>query len=240
MPGAFVKSLPNFHRPDLPPHPVNYDVLHVELTPAQRKMYDHFEEKSYVWLGDKALIEDIPLVERMRLREMTLGTVELDEMDNVIFTENMKSAKVEALQEFLSGYGDEPVLILTHSKKYAKIVVGRIKGAKLWDGDTPHDERDKLLATFGKDFKYLVATVASVAEGIDGLQENCHTMVWLSRTENNTLNRQVEGRIARPATGGVKKQVLCIDIHAADTYDEAVSNKLYFIERMLEQSLGGK
>lgn len=239
-PGAFVASLPNYHRPQLPPHPVLRDELYVELTPAQRKMYDHFEDKSYVWLGDQALFEDIPIVERIRLREMTLGTVELDAEGSVIFTDDMKSAKVDALLEFLDDMQDEPVLILTHSKKFARIVGNRVPGSKMWTGDTKQEEREELIQTFGKDFKYLVATASALAEGVDGLQQGCKTMVWLSRTEDNTLNQQVEGRIARPATGGEKKQVLCVDILAKDTYDEAINNKLYFTERRNQQSLGGK
>ena len=240
VPGEFVKSLPKYFRPDLPPHPVVYDVLHTELTPAQRKIYDKFEKNSYVWLGERALIEDIPIVERIRLREMTLGTIELDEFDNVVFTDQMKSAKVDVLLEFLEDRPEEPVLILTHSKKFAKIVAQRVKDSRLWTGDTPLEEREALINSFGVDFKYLIATAPALAEGVDGLQQNCQIMVWLSRTENNFLNQQVESRVARPATGGVKKQVLCVDIHAKDTYDESVHNKLYFTERMIQQSLGGK
>lgn len=239
-PGEFVKSLPKYFRPELPPHPIVYDVLHTELMPAQRKIYDKFEKNSYVWLGEKALIEDIPIVERIRLREMTLGTIELDEFDNVVFTDQMKSSKVDVLLEFLADRPNEPVLILTHSKKFANIVAQRVKDSRLWTGDTPLEEREELIQSFGRDFKYLIATAPALAEGVDGLQQNCQTMVWLSRTENNFLNQQVEGRLARPASGGVKKQVLCVDIHAKDTYDEAVHNSLYFTERMIQQSLGGK
>lgn len=238
-PGKFVSTLPCYLRPELPPHPVVYDFLYTELTPAQRKMYDKFEQDSYVWLGENALVEDLPIVQRIRLREMALGTVSLSEEGEVVFADDMKSSKVDVLKEYISAHPDDPILVLTHSKKFANIVVNRLPDAKLWTGDTPHEEREKLKDTFGVEFKYLVATIASVAEGIDGLQHHCSTMVWLSRTENNTLNKQVEGRLARPTHGGKKNTVLCIDILATDTYDEAVNNSLYFTERMNQMSMKG-
>ena len=200
---SFVNTLPCYIRPEVSPHPVQRDQLYVELTPTQRKMYDHFEEKSYVWLGDKALVEDVPIVERIRLREMALGTVEIDDSGSVVFTDDMKSAKVDALKEFLGTVPEENVLILTHSKKFAKIVANRIPNSRLWTGDTPHDVREQYIQTFGTDFQYLIATAQALEAGVDGLQENCSTLVWLSRTENNMLNEQVEKRIARKLEGYV-------------------------------------
>lgn len=237
--GAFVKTLPCYIRPDIPPHPVVYDELFVELTPAQRKMYDKFEESNYVWLGEQALVEDMPLVVRIRLREMALGTVSMDEEGRTIFTDDMKSAKIDTLLEYLSDHPDESVLILTHSKKYARIVANRVKDSRLWVGDTSHDERQELIQGFGVDFKYLVATASAVAEGIDGLQHNCSTMIWLSRTEDNVLNKQVEARIARPTHNNVRNTVLCIDILAKDTHDESINNSLYYTERRNQASLKG-
>lgn len=237
--GKFVSDLPCFIRPDLPKHPIVYDQLFSELTPAQRKMYDSFENDQFVWLGDEALVEDLPIVVRIRLREMALGTVELDDEGNVVFTDNMQSSKVDVLKEYLADHPEEPVLILTHSKKYAKIVANRIKDSRLWTGDTSLEDRQTLLEEFGVTFKHLVATISSVAEGIDGLQHNCKTMIWLSRTENNTLNEQVEGRIARPTHGGVKNEVLCIDIIAENTYDESIRDSLYLTRRRNEASMKG-
>lgn len=238
QPGAFVASLPSYHKPDLPPHPIVLDELYVELTPAQRKMYDHFEEKSYVWLGEKALIEDIPIVERIRLREMALGTVTLDEEDRVIFDSSMKSAKIETLLEYLkTDIPDENVVILTHSKKFAKIVHERVKGSALWDGDTPQEVRERYISEFGVKFQYLVATIPSLREGIDGLQENCNTIVILSRTEDDMMNQQTIGRIARPATGNVIKSVLVVDIIAANTIDEDVRDSLYLTNKVISSTL---
>ena len=131
------------------------------------------------------------------------------------------------------------MLILTHSKKFAKIVANRIPNSRLWTGDTPHDVREQYIQTFGTDFQYLIATAQALEAGVDGLQENCSTLVWLSRTENNMLNEQVEKRIARQKTGGVRDHVLCIDIIATDTLDESILNRLYFTERMIQKTLRG-
>lgn len=239
-PGKFVSDLPCYIRPNIPPHPVVYDYLYTELTPAQRKMYDHFEEKSYVWLGEQALVEDLPIVERIRLREMALGTVSLDDEGNVIMTDDMKSSKEAVLKEYLASHPDDNVLILTHSKKYAKIIANRIPNSRLWIGETSLEERQELIEGFGTDFKYIIATVSSLAEGVDGLQHNCSTMIWLSRTENDMLNRQVEARIARPTHGNVRNTALCIDIIAENTYDESITDKLYFTHKTNRMSLEGE
>lgn len=238
-PGAYVKYLPVFLRTpgthkDIPP--VRYDKLFVELTPLQRRMYDKFEQDAIIFVQDNPLVAQIPLTKRIRLRQMTLGSVTVDEAGVVDFPDNMKSAKFDALKEFLEDNPDN-VLILTDSKKYANIVAERLgDDARVWSGDTPHATREEYIAEFGVSFKYLVAVIAALDAGVDGLQKNCNTMVWMSRSEDGVTNQQTEARLAR--RGQPADYVLSIDIMAVDTYDEAIDSSLYFKNKLIKSTLG--
>lgn len=239
-PGAFVKSLPCFIWFEEPEHPIIRDQLFVELTPAQRKMYDKFEKDSFVWLNeDDALIEDVPLVQRIRLMQIAMGTVALDDEGAVYFPENFKSAKLDALLEYIDLHPDENILILTKWSKYANIIADRLAGSRLWTGATKAHERDELIETFGTDFKYLIATTKALEAGVDGLQHNCNTMIWMDRANQDpTLHEQVEGRIARPTYNNEKKTVTCIDIIAEDTFDESILDRDYMKKKIVRSTLG--
>ena len=195
---------------------------YVELTPAQRKMYSQMENDAFAWLEEHPLVAELPIAQRTRLRQMTLGTVTLDDEGTVNFADDCKSGKFDALQEILADLpADEKVLILTSSAKFARVVAKRL-GAALWIGATKHDERERILSTFG-DGKYLVAGIAALGEGVDGLQHHCSTMIWLDKSENNMLNQQVEARLVRK---GQTKPVHSYEIIATDTLDEGIMNSL--------------
>lgn len=226
-PGAYVTSLPSYI---WLPADLDVDVVplvwHVELTRPQRRMYDDMQRDMLVWLGDNPLVADLPITMRTRLRQMTLGTVVLNEEGGVDFDLDCKSSKIDALKEILSTWDDEPVLILTDSKRFANVVAPRIgKDAALWTGDTSQKDREALLESFGREGgpTRLVATISALGAGLDGLQHVCSKVVWLSRSEDNTMNQQVLKRLHRR---GQKSHVTSIDIQAADTYDEGVLNSL--------------
>lgn len=237
VPGAFVNSLPCYIRleSDLTTEIVT-EHLYVELTPAQRKIYEDIQKDMLAWLGENPLVADLPITARIRLRQATLGTMVFNEVGEVDFPLDAKSSKIDALKEFLSDH-DEPTLILTDSKRFAKVVHHRL-GAKsaLWDGDTKHEERERLLHAFGREGgpKYLIATIAALGEGVDGLQTVCSTMVWLSKTEDNVLNQQVAARLHRR---GQTSNVRSVEIVAEDTYDLGILSTLLETELSTRASL---
>lgn len=226
-PGAFVTSLPSYI---WIPADLDVDVVpmtwHVELSAQQRRMYEDMQRDLLVWLGDNPLVADLPITMRTRLRQMTLGTVSLDEEGGVGFDLDCKSSKIDALKEILSTLDDEPVLILTDSKRFARVVDHRLgKDSAQWTGDTSQADRETLLTTFGRPGgpTRLVATISALGAGLDGLQHVCSTVIWLSRSEDNTMNQQVLKRLHRR---GQKSHVTSIDIQAANTYDEGILNSL--------------
>lgn len=244
-PGRYVNQLPCYVQFESKVGKPVTEYRYVDLTPAQRKMYAAMEEDSVAWLKDHPLVAELPVSQRVRLRQIALGTPEIVgtkwvtrerkeqgvvverykvEVDDVRFLDDCKSTKLDALKEILSDLDDEPVLILVDSARFAEVVTSRLGNkARLWYGDTPHSERESLVRDFGKNFQWLVATIGSISEGVDGLQHNCHYMVWLSKSEDGVLNEQASGRLART---GQKHQVVSYEIIARETLDEGVVSAL--------------
>lgn len=226
-PGAWVKYIPCYiFRPsnmgEHPPH----EVVYVDLTPRQRKMFNQMAEESFLWIDDHPLSADIPLTQKARLRQISLGEVTLtgEDMDEVDFALGAKSAKVDMLEEILSEIPDEPVLIVLDSQKFIKVVLDRLgpKAAE-WSGKISQEDREATLARFGKDVQYIVATIPSIGEGTDGLQLVSNTIIWVSESLNGLLNRQTEGRLHRTGQTGT---VRSIKILASDTADDDYFDRL--------------
>lgn len=252
IPGSYVAQLPCYVRMESSIQDAVTETRYVELAPAQRRMYDQMEADSLAWLKENPLEAELPVSQRTRLRQMTLGTPEIVgtklvsrtktdpvtgekikykvEVDDVDFLEDCKSTKLDALKEILSDLDDEPVLILTDSQRFARVTVARLGNqAREWSGQTSQEGREHLLEIFNKDYRYLVATIGAVAEGLDGLQNECSNVVWLSKSEDRVLNEQALGRLVRV---GQKRQVVSYEILAVNTYDEGVFSRL--VEQELE------
>lgn len=252
-PGKFVSTLPCYVR-DKASLEARYieEVRYVELTPAQRDVYTQMEEDMLMILKDDLSVAPISVVQRSRLRQITLGVPYVNgqkwvvrkrkdgkervQIDNIDFELDTKSSKIDALKEITAAHEDENFLILMDSARFAKVVQHRMgDSARLWSGDTPQEEREHLLETFGKDFQYLVATIPSIGTGTDGLQHVCNHVAWLSRSEHRLLNEQSVARLLRT---GQKKDVRSWDIQANETYDSGIFQNLELQALMMQRSLG--
>lgn len=222
--GQFVLSLPSYFRLTAPTRAVHKN-LYVELTPAQRRAYREMEDHSVAWLNDNPVVATIPIVQRIRLREMTLGLPRIDVIEGkpvIEFDEGCSSAKLTALEDYLIGH-EGPLLVFTHSQKFAVVAAKRLKAA-LWTGKSSDKERAQAKADFldGKK-QILVATPRSFGTGTDGLQHVCDTVVFLSRDDSDTDNLQAIARLDR--SGQKSANVSVIDIVAVDTFDEGDLSK---------------
>lgn len=244
-PGSFAESLPAYYywEPDLDEddparastlkHP-----LFVELSPKHRKAYRQMENQALAWLEDNPLEADVPISQHTRLRQLSLGYLSVEETGDfdedgvpeqrVWFEDNAESPKIDALNEFIADHPDENLFVVTDSRIFAEILPGRLKtkgGVTLWTGATKHSERERTLSEWGTRGKgnVLVATIPSIAEGVDGLQHVCNTIVWLNKSTNGLLNEQVLGRLKRR---GQKNRVLEVEITAVETKDEPDNNRL--------------
>lgn len=236
-PGSYAKSLPCYVRIE-PNH--NLDVVtetrYVDLTPTQRKVYDKFEKDLVVWLGDNPMVAEVPIAARIRLRQITLAVPTLTDEGEVVFADDAKSTKMDALKEIIDDNPDDAMLLLTDSQKYASLVTNKLNAKEQvafeWSGKANQKQREEAKQAFlaGK-LKYIVAVIPAIAEGVDGLQNVCSTVVWLSHSDSNLMNQQVLDRIRRR---GQKETVKVYDIVARDTYDDPQAQTL--IKRQLDMN----
>ncbi len=236
-PGAYSKSLPCYVRLE-PNHNLEVvsEVRYVDLTPAQRKVYDKFQKDLVVWLGEHPMVAEVPIAARIRLRQITLAVPSMSDEGDIIFEENAVSTKFKALQEIIDDNPDQPMLLLTDSQKYAELVTNRLNKSKTqafeWSGKANQAQREVGKQAFLRgDIKYIVAVIPAIAEGVDGLQDVCSTIVWLSHSDSNLMNQQVIDRIRRR---GQKEVVKIYDIIARDTFDEGQLDTL--VQRQLDMN----
>lgn len=247
-PGAFANSLPCYVNPPASTNldkPVLEDIF-VDLSRSQRKLYDDFEEKGVVWLKEHPMVADVPIVQRIRLRQLTLAECDLAEAgrldDNgnpvmqVIFRPNAKSSKFDALKELLADIPDEKVVIATDSAKYARMVAARLgSDAFAWTGEATQKEREAAKGKFTKgSLKYIVAVQKAIADGTDGLQAACHILVVMSEDDSPVMNSQLIGRLRRQ---GQEHRVLVYRIRARDTLDDPQAATLLAKERSMRASM---
>ncbi len=237
--GAFVNSLPCYVRLETNHNlEVVEETRYVDLVPAQRKIYEKFQRDLVVWLGENPMVAEVPIAARIRLRQMTLAVPSITDEGEVIFEEDAKSTKYQALQEIIEDNPNDTMLLLTDSQKYAKLVTDRLNASKTtpvafeWSGKASQANREVAKQAFLRgDLKYIVAVIPAIAEGVDGLQNVCSTIVWLSHSDSNLMNQQVVERIRRR---GQKDVVKIYDIVARDTYDEGQLSTL--LQRQLEMN----
>lgn len=241
-PGEYIKWLPCYVRIE-PNHNIEVieETIYVDLLPAQRKLYGKFQKDLVVWLQDNPLVAEVPIAARVRLRQMTLAVPSIDDDGGIYFEDGAKSTKWNALSDLIDDNEDTPMFILTDSQKYAKIVTDRLNEkfgmfvAFEWSGQANQKQREAAKRLFeAGELQFIVAVIPAIAEGVDGLQNVCSTIVWLSHSDNNLLNQQVVDRIRRR---GQSEVVRIYDIIARDTYDEGQLDALLLKQLQMNATL---
>lgn len=242
---AELPSVTRFH-----PEPgivVNHEI-EVPLSREQRRLYNEMEQDAVAFFDEYPLAADLPAIKAIRLRQMCLGVpmVSYDEegFEHVDFDLDCKSSKIDAAAEILSDLyaaGPVPVLIFCHSKKFVKAIVHQLnkKGYNAVDfvGGQSHDEVEHKISNFGKDHQIIVATIAAIGEGVDGLQEVCNNEIWFSLDDNRVLNRQARWRLDRP---GQKTAVNRYLIRAEDTVEVKQIGRIKSDDELLDMSIDGE
>lgn len=224
VPGAFVASLPCYIRDEPPKKPYKRFKVQLDATPEQRRQIAQMEEKSVVWLDEHPLVADLPIVQKIRLRQMTLGEVCFNGNDEIDFDIDCKSAKLDACEKIIERHPGEKILFWTDSRKFAQVAAKRLSKlgrlAAAWTGDENAKKRADLKGRFtdpDSDLRFLVVSIAAMAEGVDGMQRVCHTEVWLNRSFNGVHNEQAEGRLNR--RGQAADEVVGYFLEMRDTAD---------------------
>jgi superfamily II DNA or RNA helicase len=222
IPGAFVRSLPCYGRLETDLDEPIYEDRWVDLTPAQRKTYDRLERDMVAYIENNPLTVELPITLRTRLRQLTLGMVTVDEAGGIDFAEDCVSTKISELLSIVEDHQAEKILVLMDSAKFAAVVTARLNkaypgSAGEWSGRVSHDDREALKQEFvSGDKRFIVATISSIGEGVDSLQEASSTIVMLSQSDNALLNGQAVARLNRR---GQTKPVVVYRVMARETYD---------------------
>lgn len=225
-PGEFFNNLPCYIRIES-----EFDTelieeqVYVELSVKQRKAYEDLQKTMVTWIEERPIVIEFPIALRIRLRQATLGLFSLDDEDNITFSNDCQSSKLDAMFDILANkFDNESCLILTDSRKFADVTVSRLSdagySAEAWHGGTSDTRRSEIKDSFmqGK-LQYVVAVTSAIAEGVDGFQHGTRNVLWLNRSDNRILNEQAINRVHRQ---GQKQTVRSVELIAIDTYDQGV------------------
>lgn len=228
--------------PDLP----DVDIRRVAatMTRDQKRIYKQWQDKAIAWLDDHPVAVNLPVTLDMRLQQATLAQPIVMEYapptrtggvkQTITFDKDAKSGKIDALLDILQDVGDERVIVFTHSRKFLKPLRWRLEKAGYRVEQVSGDDHEGW-RTFrdNKEVQILLAVVSAIAEGVDGLQTDCHTEVWLSRDPSLVINEQAHGRLHR---SGQTRGVVRYLVQCPGTIDDTVVGRLAERHRALTES----
>lgn len=228
-PGMVRRGAPSYHEvsqaeanPELPGVIVHR--VEVELSRAQRKLYNDLEKDALTYLNDKPLALSIPMELDLRLRQMTLGVPSFNEDGAVDYKEDCKSSKLDAMMDIIADLPeDDPVVVWVHSQKFIKAVLYRLRKAGISCIEVSGKSRGDFHALIDRAVRVIVAQHEAMSEGVDGLQDVCHMEIWLSQSNSLVINEQATGRLNRQ---GQTQPVNRFLIQAIDTVDDRVLGRL--------------
>jgi len=131
-----------------------------------------------------------------------------------------------------------PVVIYTDSRIYATLLTKRLQSkgyaARQFVGGMSAAEREWKKDGFGTEFDIIVATIPTVAEGLDGWQRVAANEIWMNVSYNRLLNIQAQGRLSRT---GQKQTVNRWLIQAKDTLEAKQIGKLKSDQDLMDAAI---
>ena len=212
------------------------------MTRDQKRIYKQWRDKAIAWLDDHPVAVNLPVVLDTRLQQATLAQPIVVDMTTsvgtpkevVTFDKDSKSGKIDALLDILQDLEGERVIVFTHSRKFLVPLRWRLEKAgyrvEQVSGDD-HEGWRKFRDDHG--VQILLAVVSAIAEGVDGLQTDCHTEIWLSRDSSLVINEQAQGRLHR---SGQERGVVRYLVQCPGTIDDTVVGRLAERHRALTES----
>jgi hypothetical protein len=206
----------------------------VEMSSKQKKFYKQMEDNYVAWLstpdenGELPVIAELPIVARGMLRFCALALPSLNpETNKLYFEPDCESPKVDEVLQVLSEINGHSAIVYTHSQQFAAVLTARLQDKGItafeWSGKPSQKKRDEAMAKFiSGEIRVVVAVIAAVGTGTDGIQEATSYEIWVSLDDDPTNNVQARGRADRP---GQKHRVTRIEIRSEGTYDDGIVSK---------------
>jgi SWI/SNF-related matrix-associated actin-dependent regulator 1 of chromatin subfamily A len=209
--------------------PKTYETVYVDLEPNQRRVYDQMRKHMVAWVGeheDSPLVASVVVAQLTRLSQIALGTPVVSEDGRVRLTE--PSTKINAVVDILQDNPEKKFVVASSSKQICYVLQERLnrEGIKsiVCSGDTPQSQQETMVKDFELgNAQVFIGVIAAMAEGIDGLQKACDTMIFMDRSWSTIKNMQCEDRLDRD---GQPYGVEIIDIVARNTVDLGRRQKL--------------
>jgi len=196
--------------------------LFTELPERHRAAYDALENELFVELDNGEVLEVANEAAKVnKLLQVSNGAAYTD-------TETrdwspIHDAKLELLDSIIEEASGEPVLLAYNYRPDAYRILKRYPFAKNLTGMPAAEFEDALQAWKDGRERLLIGHPASLAHGVDGLQDSCNTLVWFGLGWSLELYLQFVARIHRQ---GQERPVVCHRLLCRDTFDEVVRDAL--------------
>ena len=193
----------------------------VELSPAERRVYDELARESVTELGGSEVSVTNILTRLLRLQQIASGSVPADGGPTVELGSSKVDAVLELVDEAVSGGGK--VVVFCRFRSEVARISSALPGALVLTGDTPQAERGELVRSFQEDHgvRVLVAQIQVGGAGITLTAAS--TMVFCSASFNYSDFEQAKARIHRI---GQAQPCTYYHVVARDTVDELIAEAL--------------
>lgn len=216
----------------------SYDKVMVSLNKEQRRLYDQMRKEMVAWIGEHEedpLMASAIVAQLVRLNQISLGTPEISDEGRVRLT--TPSTKVDAAKEIITDEPGKQFVVMTSSKQAANLAVDALPRAAALHGDVGQKDREARIKQFTSgELQTIVGTIATMGEGVDGLQYASDTMIFLDRMWSSIRNKQAEDRLHRQGQESSALQI--IDIMAENTLDAGRHQKLEYKWDWIKKVLG--
>jgi SNF2 family DNA or RNA helicase len=188
------------------------NVVEVELSEAEKALYDKLEEEMLLPFSDG----DIDAVNAAALSNKLLQIANGAVYDEYKAIKVIHSKKLDALEDLIEGANGKPVLVFYNYKHDKSRIIERFGATEILTSQDISDWND------GK-IKIAIAHPASAGHGLN-LQAGGSTAIWFSLTWSLELYQQANARLWRQ---GQQNTVIIHHIIAKGTIDEDVIKALY-------------
>lgn len=215
---------------DLPP--LIHSRIPVELSATERKAYDQMAKHAWMEIDGQITQGENEVAKQVRLRQLASEWGVFMDSDKVSL--GAKGTAAVALAEDLLEAGEQ-VVILCAYKETANRIAASLPGAALYTGDINQRHRDGILFDFREgDKRVVVGTLATMGEGVNGLQV-AHHLIMVDHDWTPARNEQAIGRLLR---NGQEHPVTVHHIYAENTIDQDVAEACIRKEHIIKETIG--
>lgn len=230
MRGELVDVMLHRSLEELLPHlpDVTHTTIDVELDPDERALYEQLRKKVWAEIEGEILLIPNEVARMTRLRQV------VSDVEILSAERERPGSKIRAAVELIDDLEPAQVIVLTWSRAAAERIATECDGVFI-HGDVPAQARHDTLEGFKEGrYRVLAGTLATIGEGVDGLQV-AHHLIRLDRDWTPSRNEQAVARIRR--SGQASDKIFCWDLVAHDTIDAVVERALRHKQDVIQEVL---